>query len=291
MGERPLLRLLEGGLGGLVPDAGQALDVWAFQARCVQAFASTWVARGFAATTIACYTSLLERVLDRFERPVWQIEPAKVDAMLRRLMLAGRAAGTRRQYLQMLRAFHGFVQDRYATEIRALYGSAVGDPVDRFNRLRHVWDDAPRRLPPMAERLTAFFAFARGRLATTSDYPAAARDYALLRTLSHSAPRVSEAVRLNECDVHPELGPSGKLHVRFGKTAGGSGPRPSGRLCSTDWTGSLPGTKVTCAPSSGHRPAVLRRRRPPAEAGDGRRPPGPSPGPGRPARKRSVHPA
>lgn len=165
-------------------------------------------------------------VLDHFDRPVWQIDPADVDAMLCQLLLAGRAAGTRRQYLQMLRTFHGFVRDRYATEIRALYGMAVGDPLDRFNRLRHVWDDTPRRLPPTAERLTAFFAFARARLAATSDYPAAARDYALLRALYHCAPRVSEAVRLAQCDVHPELGPSGKLHVRFGKASNASGPRP-----------------------------------------------------------------
>jgi site-specific recombinase XerD len=219
--------LIEGGLIGLAPGTDQVPDVRAFQARCAQAFASTWVVRGFAETTIGCYAALLERVLDCFDRPVWQIEPADVDAMLRDLLLAGRAAGTRRQYLQMLRAFHGFVQDRYATEIRALYGVSVGDPLDRFNRLRHVCDHTARAvLPPTAERLKAFFAFTRARLATTSDYPAAARDYALLRTLYHSAPRVSEAVRLDQCDVHPELGPSGKLHVRFGKAANASGPRP-----------------------------------------------------------------
>ncbi|MFE4688103.1 tyrosine-type recombinase/integrase [Streptomyces sp. NPDC056721] len=221
------LRLVEGGLADPVPDAGQVPDVWVFQARCTQAFASTWVVRGFAATTVGCYTSLLERVLNHFERPVWQIEPADVDAMLRDLLRTGRAAGTRRQYLQMLRMFHGFVQDRCATEIRALYGVPVGDPLDRFNRLRHVYDGTSSlRLPPTAERLTAFFAFARARLTTTSDYPAAARNYALLRTLYHCAPRVSEAVRLDRCDVHPGLGPSGKLHVRFGKAASASGPRP-----------------------------------------------------------------
>ncbi|MGW4825606.1 tyrosine-type recombinase/integrase [Streptomyces sp. NPDC004227] len=226
MGERPLLRLVEGGLTGLASGAGQAPDVWALQARCAQAFAVTWVVRGFAPTTIGCYTSLLQRVLGHFDRPVWQIEPADVDAMLHRLLLADRAAGTRRRYLDILRAFHAFVRLHYATEIRALYGIAVGNPLDRFNRLRHVWDEPSRQLPPTAERLTAFFAFARARLATTSDYPAAARDYALLRTLYHSAPRVSEAARLDTCDVHPELGPSGKLHVRFGKAANASGPRP-----------------------------------------------------------------
>ncbi|WP_316959742.1 tyrosine-type recombinase/integrase [Streptomyces sp. TRM68367] len=37
---------------------------------------------------------------------------------------------------------------------------------------------------------------------------------------------MSELVRLDNCDVHPQLGPSGKLHVRFGKAANTSGPRP-----------------------------------------------------------------
>ncbi|CAM5352888.1 tyrosine-type recombinase/integrase [Streptomyces canarius] len=193
-----------------------------FQADCVQAFAATWVTRGFAPTTIGAYTSLLPRVLAHFDRPVWQIEPAHVDAMLHTLLLADRTAGTRRRYLDMLRAFHTFVRLRYATEIRALYGQAVGDPLDRFNRLRHVRHEPSRRLPPTAERLMAFFAHTRARLTTVSDYPAAARDYALLRTLYHSAPRLSEALRLELCDVHPELGPSGKLHVRFGKAANAS---------------------------------------------------------------------
>jgi integrase/recombinase XerD len=225
VGDRPLLRLVEGGFTDLAADAGRAPDVWVFQADCARAFANTWVVRGFAPTTIGVYTSLLPRVLAHFDRPVWQVEPVGVDAMLHTLLVAGRSAGTRCRYLDMLRAFHTFVRLRYATQIRALYGMTVADPLDRFNRLRHVWDEPSRQLPPTAERLVAFFAFARARLAVTSDYPAAARDYALLRTLYHCAPRLSEALRLDLCDVHPGLGPSGKLHVRFGKAANASGPR------------------------------------------------------------------
>ncbi|MFE2876821.1 hypothetical protein ACFXG6_24515 [Streptomyces roseus] len=37
---------------------------------------------------------------------------------------------------------------------------------------------------------------------------------------------MSELVRLDQVDVYPQLGPSGKLHVRFGKAANTSGPRP-----------------------------------------------------------------
>jgi hypothetical protein len=75
VGEKPLLRLVQGGLTDLALDAGRAPDVWRFEADCIQALAATWVARGFAATTISAYTSLLPRVLAHFDRPVWQIEP------------------------------------------------------------------------------------------------------------------------------------------------------------------------------------------------------------------------
>ncbi len=81
-------------------------------------------------------------------------------------------------------------------------------------------------LPPSKERLEAFFSFARSQVAVACDYRAMARDYAMLRTPYLSAVRVGELVRLDQADVCPQLGPSGKLHVRFGKAANASGPRP-----------------------------------------------------------------
>lgn len=223
VGERGGLRLLEGGLTG--PDAG--VDPWVFQAGCVEAFARSWVVRGFAPTTVRSYTSLLSRVLGRFDCPVWALEPVDVDEMLHALAVAGLAAGTRRQYLQMLRTFHGFVVQRYEAQVRAAFGVAVGSGgLDRFNRVRHAGDDAPTGLPPTRERLEAFFSFARSQVAVACDYRAAARDYAMLRTPYLSAVRVGELVRLDQADVYPQLGPSGKLHVRFGKAANASGPRP-----------------------------------------------------------------
>ena len=50
------------------------------------------------------------------------------------------------------------------------------------------------------------------------------------RTASEILERVSELVRLDLCDVHPGLGPSGKLHVRFGKAANTSGPRQTAKF-------------------------------------------------------------
>jgi site-specific recombinase XerD len=54
----------------------------------------------------------------------------------------------------------------------------------------------------------------------------AAQDYALVRTLYHAGLRAEEAVSLEVADLHFTRGPFGKLHVRYGKAARGSGPRP-----------------------------------------------------------------
>ncbi|MCJ0875799.1 hypothetical protein [Streptomyces sp. AP-93] len=184
-----------------------------------------------------------------------------MDEMLHALAAVGLAPGTRRQYLQMLRAFHGFVAARYGAQVRAVFGVPVGDGgLDRFNHVRHAGDDAAVGPPPGRERLQAFFSFVRSQVAVASDYRVMARDYALLRTPYHSAVRVSELVRLDQADVHPHLGPSGKLHVRFGKAANTSGPRPrwAPMLEGVDRILALvPGRRPTAIPC--HRAAVLRR--------------------------------
>jgi integrase len=224
------LSLVNGGLAGLDPfpaDPALQTDPWAFQEECARAFAVTWTVRGFAPSTICCYVSLLARVLGCLDRPVWEIGPAEVDAMVRALVVAGRAPGTRRAYVQALRSFLGFLRERRQAEILTRFGVRLGDPVDRFNRSRHAAEGSPLvGAPPTAARLEDFFALARDQVAVAADYRAAARDYALLRTLYRAALRVGEVVRLERCDVHLQQGPSGRLHVRFGKAANTSGPRP-----------------------------------------------------------------
>ncbi len=71
-----------------------------------------------------------------------------------------------------------------------------------------------------------FFDFLKARIATARKYGPAARDYALFRTLYHAGLRADEAAQLERSDVHFGRGPFGKLHVRFGKAAHTSGPRP-----------------------------------------------------------------
>jgi integrase/recombinase XerD len=143
------------------------------------------------------------------------------------LAILGRAVSTRRNYLQVFKGFHRFLEVRKAAEIEAAFGVRLACPLDEFNAARHVGDDSPAvEAPPTPERVAAFFEFLKGRIATARKYAPAARDYALIRTLYHAGLRSEEVVMLDRSDVHLGRGPFGKLHVRFGKGAKGSGPRP-----------------------------------------------------------------
>ena len=64
------------------------------------------------------------------------------------LAVAGRAPSTRREYVQIFKGFHRFLQARKAAEIEAAFGVRLVCPVDEFNASRHVGDDSPAELPP-----------------------------------------------------------------------------------------------------------------------------------------------
>jgi integrase/recombinase XerD len=218
------LRVLE---GGAVPREPLTRDPWQFQAACVEAFVASWRARGFSPVTIDNDVGVLERTLAALGRPAWEVIPEDIDRVVGELAVAGRAASTRRDYVQTFKGFHRFLQTRKAAEIEALFGVRLVCPVDEFNASRHVGDDSPALLPPPTpERVTEFFDFLKARIGTARKYAPAARDYALFRTLYHAGLRSEEAALLDRADVHFGRGPFGKLHVRFGKGAHTSGPRP-----------------------------------------------------------------
>jgi integrase/recombinase XerD len=220
----PVLRVVEGGAGRGDP---VTRDPWEFQALCVDAFVASWRARGFSPATISGDSGELERVLKALGRPAWEVTAEDVDRVVGDLALAGRTTSTRRGYVQVFKGFHRFLQVRKAAEIEAVFGVRLVCPVDEFNASRHVGDDSPAELPPPSpERVAGFFEFLRDRIATARKYAPAARDYALYRTLYHGGLRSEEAALLDLPDVHFGLGPFGKLHVRFGKAAHMSGPRP-----------------------------------------------------------------
>lgn len=202
-------------------------DPQRFQAECVEAFVASWTVRGFADSTIANDVGVLERMLAGLGRPAWEVTAADVDRVVGELASSGRAISTRRNYLQVFKGFHRFLEVRKAAEIEATFGVRLACPLDEFNAARHVSDDAPSAdAPPAPERVAAFFEFLKARIATARKYGPAARDYALFRTLYHAGLRAEEIVKLDRSDVHFGRGTFGKLHVRFGKGAKGSGPRP-----------------------------------------------------------------
>jgi site-specific recombinase XerD len=177
--------------------------------------------------TIENDSGVLERMLALLGRPAWEVTAEDVDRVVGALAADGLAASTRRGYVQAFKGFHQFLRARKAVDIEGLFGARLVSPLDEFNAARHVGDDSPGMAPPpTVERVTLFFDFLRGRIATARKYAPAARDYAMFRTLYHAGLRADEAARLDQSDVHFTRGPFGKLHVRFGKAAHTSGPRP-----------------------------------------------------------------
>lgn len=267
------LTVIRGAAAAVAP---ATTDPWEFQGECVEAFVASWRARGFSPVTIENDIGLLERTLTALGRPAWEVTPEDIDRVVGDLALAGRKASTRRDYVQIFKCFHRFLQVRKAAEIQAGFGVALVCPVDEFNASRHVGDDSPDSMPPPTpERVGEFFDFLKERIATARKYAPAARDYALFRTLYHAGLRSEEASLLDLADVHLSRGPFGKLHVRFGKAARTSGPRPRWvpmldgldlvlRWFLDDVRGKFPDSPVLFADESGgslHRGTIRNRLR------------------------------
>jgi len=223
--ERSGLRVIAGRPAS--PEAVAAVDPLAYQATCVEAYLASWTRRGFSPVTIENDGGVLERMLGLLGRPAWEVTVEDVDRVVGSLAAEGLASSTRRGYVQTFKGFHRFLQARKAADIDSLFGVRLVCPLDEFNAARHVGDDsigvAP---PPTPERVGAFFDFLRARIGTARKYAPAARDYAMFRMLYHAGLRADEAAHLDRSDVHFTRGPFGKLHVRFGKAAHTSGPRP-----------------------------------------------------------------
>jgi integrase/recombinase XerD len=221
----PRLQLIKSEIAIVAPTV--PADPWRFQAECVDAYVLSWVARGFSPVTIDNDTGVLERMLAALGRPAWEVTAEDVDRVVGAMAINGRASSTRRDYVQTFKGFHRFLTARKALEIEARFGLRLVCPVDEFNASRHVGDDSPAQLPPPTpERLVEFFEFLKDRIAAARKYAPAARDYALFRTLYHAGLRSDESSQLDRPDAHFGRGPFGKLHVRFGKGAHTSGPRP-----------------------------------------------------------------
>jgi hypothetical protein len=123
-------------------------DPGAYQARCIEDYQASQTARGFSALTIDNGTATLERFLAACGGPAWEVTCEDIDRVVGGLAAVGMATSTRRGYVSVFKGFFTFLLARKASEIEALFGERLVDPVDEFNAARHVGTDSPEVAPP-----------------------------------------------------------------------------------------------------------------------------------------------
>jgi integrase/recombinase XerD len=198
-------------------------ELAAIETDVLAGFVLARAAAGLADGTISADVMHLEQVRAWFGRPLWELEPADADAYFGKVLREA-AKGTRLARAQALKTYFLFLELRHKVELHQLTGRVVECPIDELNRPRGQRGGA-LRIPPTAAQVQALFAGWRGELATCRKFAPTARNYAAARLLAELGLRVNEACNLDLADIRWELGRFGKLHVRHGKGARGSGPR------------------------------------------------------------------
>lgn len=203
--------------------AASAEELAGFETDVLAGFVLARASAGLCDTTIRGDISNVEQVRSWFDRPLWEMEPTDADAYFGRV-LRGSPSGTRLARAGALVTYFEFLQLRHRAEIHALTGRVVTCPIDEMNRPRGS-KDARLRIPPLTGEMAEFFRGWAAELATCRKFAPNARNYAAARLMAEVGLRVNEVRRLDLVDVRWELGRFGKLHVRYGKGAHGSGPR------------------------------------------------------------------
>jgi site-specific recombinase XerD len=198
-------------------------ELAAFETDVLAGFVLARAAAGLSDGTIAGDVIHLEQVRGWLARPLWEMQPADADAYFGQA-LRGAARGTRLARAQALKTYFLFVELRHKVEIHQMTGHVVACPVDELNRPRGG-RDAVLRIPPGQAQVGALFAGWRADLAGCRKFAPAARNYTAARLMADVGLRVNEVCQLDLADVKWELGRFGKIHVRMGKGARGSGPR------------------------------------------------------------------
>ncbi|MFB6603693.1 hypothetical protein ACFCXR_28310 [Streptomyces noursei] len=115
-----------------------------------------------------------------------------------------------------------FLELRHKVELHRMTGRAIECPIDEMNRPRGA-KDAQLRIPPTDPEVGTLFTGWGRELATCRKFAPTARNYTAAKLMSQVGLRVSEACKLDLADIKWNLGRFGKLHVRHGKGARGSG--------------------------------------------------------------------
>jgi site-specific recombinase XerD len=198
-------------------------EVAEFETDVLAGFVLARASAGLADGTISSDVGHLEQVRTWFGKPLWDMEPADADAYFGQV-LRGAAKGTRLGRSQALTTFFAFLELRHQVEIHALTGRVVVCPIDEMNKPRGR-KQAALRIPPTDAEVAVLFAGWREELVTCRKFAPTARNYVAAKLMSQVGLRVNEACHLDLADIKWELGRFGKLHVRVGKGARGSGPR------------------------------------------------------------------
>ncbi|MEV6678545.1 site-specific integrase [Streptomyces erythrochromogenes] len=205
------------------PHALAAEDLDDLEADVLAGYVLARAASGLADGSVQTEVSSLGQIRSWFGRPLWEMEPPDADRFFGQVM-RGAAVATRQLRAFALSTYFRFIELRMKSELYRLTGRIAECPLDEMNtpsgRSR-----MGLRIPPEEHEVERLFAGWREDLATCRKFGPAARNFAAARLMAKVGLRINEARMLDLSDVRWELGRYGKLHVRHGKGARGSGPR------------------------------------------------------------------
>jgi integrase len=219
-------------------------EIAVFETDVLAGFVLARASAGLADGTIASDIGHLDQLRTWFGKPLWGLEPSDADVYFGKVLRTA-AKGTRLARAQALTTFFVFLELRHQVEIHALTGRVVACPIDELNKPRGR-KQAALRIPPTEAEVTTLFTGWRGELVTCRKFAPTARNYVAAKLMSEVGLRVNEARSLDLADVKWELGRFGKLHVRAGKGARGSGPRERMVPLINGATGLCAGSSRTC---------------------------------------------
>ena len=203
--------------------AASAEELAGLETDVLAGFVLARAAAGLSDGTVSSDVSHLAQLRAWLDRPLWEMEPGDADAYFGRV-LRDAAPGTRLARSQSLKTYFVFLELRHKVELHQLTGRVVECPIDEMNRPRGR-RQARLRIPPSPQQVATLFAGWRGELVTCRKFAPTARNYTAARLMAEVGLRVNETRSLDLGDVKWNLGRFGKLHVRHGKGARGSGPR------------------------------------------------------------------
>ncbi|MFF8946725.1 tyrosine-type recombinase/integrase [Streptomyces sp. NPDC014864] len=202
-------------------------ELWAGGAEWVDEFVLALAARGVTDRWVGQQRAWVRELLVFAGCPVWAVSPADVDGWLAAARVRGAGTQTRGQMAHAVLRFYVFVQARHGRDVEDVTGRPVVQPVDEFNRPRRL-TRVGVRMPPSVREIEILFTAWRSHLPGVRGrgFLVAARDYVAASLWRRVGLRINETVGLEVGDWYPHAGTRGMLHVRCGKGAKGSGPRP-----------------------------------------------------------------